>query len=622
MTEKSKESKLLINDLPLVSVLMPCYNHEEYVISSLESVASSDYKLIEFIFIDDASMDNSFNLAKKWFENNKGRFVRTVCIQHEKNRGICATINELYSLSQGEYITDLASDDLLLINAISKQVSFALDHKVDFVFSDCQLIDESGNLIADSALHYFGKNSQRFKRNICLVTDVIICWEAPWHKTFMASALVKKIGPYDESLCFEDRDYIIRALINGSYKFMSIPTMAYRIRLKDRLTPSLNIEEILRDFYRADRKNYLNSSGIIKLLLGIGVYCNEERYRELEITNAVFISRVSRMFSMLKRLILKVHRALAQPIAEADKSHVLTPPFFVETDMNDKNKNTTISPLQFTGERYVPELSGDIELEHFHRYLLAKQVVAGKTVLDIASGEGYGSAMLAQTAQKVIGVDISQEAVSHAQAKYQAKNLEFRLGSCSAIPLADDSVDVVVSFETIEHHAEHEAMMLEIKRVLRTDGALVISCPDKLENSDKPGSNNPHHVKELYRDEFNKLLDSHFKSHSIYGQRVVYGSAIFCEDGMAPTRNYDLSDDTISPICGVPHAVYLLAVASDTDLPVLNSGILEHSIKDSDFVRLLIAKFADERDAIYTSIYSSRSWRLTRPLRFLARLIR
>lgn len=277
-----------------------------------------------------------------------------------------------------------------------------------------------------------------------------------------------------------------------------------------------------------------------------------------------------------------------------------------------------VSQLNFTGERYVPEVCGNIELEHLHRYLLAKQLVIGKTVLDVASGEGYGSAMLAQTARKVTGVDISQEAVSHAQAKYRAGNLEFRQGSCSAIPLPDDSVDVVVSFETIEHHAEHEAMMREIKRVMRRDGALVISCPDKLEYSDKPGSNNPHHVKELYRDEFKKLMGSHFKNHSIYGQRVVYGSAIFCEDGMTPIRSYELADDTLSPICGVPHALYLLAVASDAGIPVLDSGMLEQSVKEADIVRLLMA----ECDARINGIYASRSWRLTRPLRFLARLVR
>lgn len=280
--------------------------------------------------------------------------------------------------------------------------------------------------------------------------------------------------------------------------------------------------------------------------------------------------------------------------------------------------------LNFTGERFVPEVHGNIELEHLHRYLFACKAVAGKTVLDIASGEGYGSAMLAQTAHKVIGVDISQEAVSHAQAKYQAENLEFRTGSCSAMPLDDASVDVVVSFETIEHHNEHEAMMREIKRVLRPGGVVVISCPDKLESSDKPSYSNPYHVRELYRDEFKKLLGLHFKKHSIYGQRVVYGSALFCEDGMGPIESYELTDDALSAIPGVPHAVCLVAVASDAEPPCLVSGVLAQPFNETELVRGWVGVVA-ERDtqiaALHTEvkrIKNTVSWRITKPLRLLS----
>jgi len=290
--------------------------------------------------------------------------------------------------------------------------------------------------------------------------------------------------------------------------------------------------------------------------------------------------------------------------------------------------------MEFTGERFTTEVHGDIELEHLHRYLLACKVAAGKVVLDIASGEGYGSKMLAETALKVTGVDISQEAVSHAQAKYHSNNLEFRLGSCSAIPLNDASVDMVVSFETIEHHDEHEAMMQEIKRVLRPDGVLVISSPDKLEFSARFGSTNEYHVKELYRDEFVKLLGSHFKNLSMYGQRVVYGSAIFREDGISPVESYELASDELPAIPGVPHAIYLLAIATDAEPPLLSSGVLEQRIEDSDFTkfwRKLMAErdgqiaslnqAAVERDRQIHEILSSASWKLTKPLRHFRRVL-
>lgn len=288
--------------------------------------------------------------------------------------------------------------------------------------------------------------------------------------------------------------------------------------------------------------------------------------------------------------------------------------------------------MDFTGERFMPEVHGNIELEHLHRYLLASKAVAGKTVLDIASGEGYGSAMMAQTALNVTGVDISHEAVAHAQTKYRRDNLGYRQGSCAAIPLDDASVDVVVSFETIEHHDEHDAMMREIKRVLRPNGVLIISNPDKLEFTDKPGTLNPHHIKELYRNEFTALLDEHFKHRCVYGQRVVYGSAILCEDGVSPTTSYEVADANLPEIPGVPCAMYLIAVASDADvaLPVLNSGILEQRIEDTEITRFWrglmaerdgeIAGLKAERDSLLveqTRLLNSLSWRLTKPLRVM-----
>src|SRR6201982_1680505 len=97
----------------------------------------------------------------------------------------------------------------------------------------------------------------------------------------------------------------------------------------------------------------------------------------------------------------------------------------------------TNTALAWTGERYVPEISGNIELEHMHRYLYALACAEGKTILDLASGEGYGSALLAKRAAFVTGVDIAEEAVEHAGQKYQLPNLEFRIGSCSEVSLLD-----------------------------------------------------------------------------------------------------------------------------------------------------------------------------------------
>ncbi|PJB71599.1 MAG: class I SAM-dependent methyltransferase, partial [Armatimonadetes bacterium CG_4_9_14_3_um_filter_66_14] len=80
-----------------------------------------------------------------------------------------------------------------------------------------------------------------------------------------------------------------------------------------------------------------------------------------------------------------------------------------------------MSNLPFTGERFTPECVREMWYEHYHRYAFARALVAGKSVADIACGEGYGAALLAQSASSVVGIDLSAEAINHAQQRYAAQ---------------------------------------------------------------------------------------------------------------------------------------------------------------------------------------------------------
>jgi len=275
----------------------------------------------------------------------------------------------------------------------------------------------------------------------------------------------------------------------------------------------------------------------------------------------------------------------------------------------NKNNDLDLKKLPWTGERYLPEMHGSIELEHVHRYLFAKQLAVGKRILDIASGEGYGSKILAETAKRVIGVDIAQDAVSHAIKKYRVDNLEFRLGSCSSIPVEDNSIDMIVSFETIEHHAEHDQMMREFKRILVPNGFVIISSPNKYEYSDRPNYKNPYHIKELYRDEFESLLKTNFKNYKVLDQKVVYGSALFGNDVSEKFTSYKLNDSKISnAFLGLPEPIYLVAIASDSDLPIIQNGLLEvdlwlsEPLKAKDEQIISLNQGINERDAQITNL--------------------
>jgi SAM-dependent methyltransferase len=183
--------------------------------------------------------------------------------------------------------------------------------------------------------------------------------------------------------------------------------------------------------------------------------------------------------------------------------------------------------LPFTGERFVPGTVGEIWIEHWHRYHFASRWAAGRRVLDVACGEGYGSALLARHAASVVGVDISAQAIGHAQHTYSGvANLEFKCASCTELPLADHSIDLAVSFETIEHIDAQAQFLDELARVLSPEGVLLLSCPNKLEYSDKRNYKNEFHVRELYRDELAKLVCARLPLAVWFAQRPSFFSVI------------------------------------------------------------------------------------------------
>ncbi|MFY7991176.1 MAG: class I SAM-dependent methyltransferase [Fluviicola sp.] len=273
-----------------------------------------------------------------------------------------------------------------------------------------------------------------------------------------------------------------------------------------------------------------------------------------------------------------------------------------------------MSEYDFTGERLTTTKRSEIMIHHLHRYAMAIDLARGKVVLDIASGEGYGSNLLAKVAESVLGVDIEKKVVDFANQKYTQPNLEFKVGSTSLIPSKDNVFDLIVSFETIEHHDEHEQMMEEFKRVLKPGGVLIISSPDKLNYTDIPQYTNSFHVKELYKEEFKTIIARYFAYARHFNQNLFYSSIIVSDNGDASKfKEFNGDFDKIIENETLSIPMYNICVASDE--PIENENFADASIFNAQEV------FNDIKNK-EAEIYASKTYKIGKFFTFPIRLIR
>ena len=164
-----------------------------------------------------------------------------------------------------------------------------------------------------------------------------------------------------------------------------------------------------------------------------------------------------------------------------------------------------------TGWNEVDETSDDNEIKHFARYKFAQGFIQkSDTVLDCACGAGYGSKLLKERAGKVVGVDISEEAISFARHHYQDKNIEFHQKGIEDLAFDDNSFDVGVSIETIEHVPGEVAarFLKQLASWVKPGGIVVMSSPMLRYKDGKPYVTNPYHINEMPKSEFLELCQA------------------------------------------------------------------------------------------------------------------
>ncbi len=168
-------------------------------------------------------------------------------------------------------------------------------------------------------------------------------------------------------------------------------------------------------------------------------------------------------------------------------------------------------------ERIDPEKAPrGVMAVHLARYNFAKSFAEGKSVLDVACGAGYGTAVIADVARRVVGMDRSGTAVRYARTRYRRANTAFLVGDAGGLPFPEASFESVVSFETIEHLPEIPRYLEEVRRVLRPGGVFVVSTPKARMTTIRPA--NPHHAIEYSSRDFRALLRKYFGTVDPYSQ--------------------------------------------------------------------------------------------------------
>ena len=240
-----------MQDKSLVTIICLCYNQEKYIVESLFSVINQDYPLIEVIIVDDFSTDNSKETIKKWVLD----YPEIQFIANETNLGSTKSFNKALKLAKGEYIIDLACDDILLPNCVSLQLKAFQESSfknLGVVYGNAELINEKGN----SYFYYFPVDFDKKTIEKRETGDIYLSVISGGNSICSVSSMVKKsvfdaLNGYDENLAYEDLDLWIRA--SRIYDFDYIDEILIKKRIS---ATSFGTHFFIKNDERSKKINY------------------------------------------------------------------------------------------------------------------------------------------------------------------------------------------------------------------------------------------------------------------------------------------------------------------------------------------------------------------------------
>lgn len=256
-----------MQNFPLVSVICLCYNHEEYVVEALNSVINQAYPNIELLIADDFSSDNSVSVIKSWLESHPD----ITFITNKTNLGNTKTFNTLAKIATGEYIIDLAADDILLPNCVEKQVTTFQNSgykKLGIVYGNLIEIEGNGNFLRN---YYTNEDEPKsgdiYKMVIGRTTQICSV------SSMIKKSVLEKSDFYDENLDYEDLDLWIR--VSRNFEFEYIPEVLTKKRV---LSNSLSSHFLFKNNSKTKK---LNTSTLKILIKAYKLNQSKEEHKAL-----------------------------------------------------------------------------------------------------------------------------------------------------------------------------------------------------------------------------------------------------------------------------------------------------------------------------------------------------
>ena len=263
---------------PLVSVIAGSFNHARFVRDCLESIRAQTYGNTELIIIDDHSTDDTVAIINDWLRTTG--VTATVIVQDE-NQGICRTRNEALSHATGKYVACISTDDMWLPDKLERHVKEmeALPDDVAVLYSDAYRVDESGNPIEEMFIEPYLPNVHPPPSGdvyeLLLENNFI-----PSLTTLVRRSAFLEVGPYDESLSFEDWDMWLRVAQRFKFAYSPVPSARYRI-----------VSNSLDHTLRGTRRRDLDASKILIQLKHLGHAPEFDRllgFRTLEYLHSLY----------------------------------------------------------------------------------------------------------------------------------------------------------------------------------------------------------------------------------------------------------------------------------------------------------------------------------------------